>query len=126
MEGIVIDPKNKEHIILYDVLKVLPPRHQTILVYRFGLFGYDKMPLSICSSALKISKERVRQLEKEGIQRLRDEELRKSVLKLKHKELLEEIMGVCDCGCLYKGQEKLWVVGKSIICDKCMEGKKAA
>ena len=126
MQGIVIDPTDKDHVILYDVLSTLSAREQTIIVYRFGLFGYNRTPLSLCSSLLGISRERVRQVEEDAIMKMRKEDIRNKVLKIKHLPLLEKIMGVCDCGCLYNGQQKLWVVGKSIICDKCMEAKKAA
>ena len=46
-------------------------RERQILEMRFGLNGSDRMTLEMVGKKLKLSRERVRQLEERGLQRLR-------------------------------------------------------
>lgn len=127
MLGISIDPNNPQHEILYKLLTKLSPREQSIIIYRYGLFGQERLSLRLCAPLLSLSNERIRQLEREALVRLRKEDVRSLVQKLTHLDLLKAIMGECDCGCLYTADTKLWCLGKIVVCDKCYsEAKNAA
>lgn len=54
-------------------LKVLPPREHEIVVRHFGLAGKEEHDLSQVGEALKISRERVRQIELRALRKLRVE-----------------------------------------------------
>jgi len=56
---------------LGDVLTTLTERERKILEMRFGLNGTEKMTLEMVGKKLKLSRERVRQLEERGLSRLR-------------------------------------------------------
>jgi RNA polymerase primary sigma factor len=57
-------------------LEQLTERERTVLVMRFGLDGEQPRTLAEIADALKISRERVRQVEKEALQKLRNSDLR--------------------------------------------------
>lgn len=69
---------------LYEMLNTLPERERQIIVYRFGLFGETPLPLTEISSRLKLSRERVRQLEKNVMSLLRSKEYLKFIDGLSH------------------------------------------
>lgn len=52
------------------LLRHLEERTRTILILRFGLFGNEPKTLQQVGKMLQLSRERVRQIEKEGIKRL--------------------------------------------------------
>jgi RNA polymerase nonessential primary-like sigma factor len=57
--------KNLESMVLN-----LPEKYKNILVYRYGLFGQEIKTLEKLGEAYNLSKERVRQLQQEAIQKL--------------------------------------------------------
>ena len=57
--------------ILKNALKQLPPRERYILERRFGMRDGSELTLEAVSRILKLSKERVRQLEREALLKLR-------------------------------------------------------
>lgn len=57
--------------ILRKALKALPPRERYILERRFGIRDGSELTLEAVSRILKLSKERVRQLEREALLKLR-------------------------------------------------------
>ncbi|HEU4402589.1 MAG TPA: sigma-70 family RNA polymerase sigma factor [Candidatus Polarisedimenticolia bacterium] len=57
--------------ILKQALDQLPPRERYILERRFGMKGGAELTLEAVSHILKLSKERVRQLEREALLKLR-------------------------------------------------------
>ena len=57
--------------ILSKALGQLPPRERYILERRFGMKDGSEMTLEAVSRILKLSKERVRQLEREALLKLR-------------------------------------------------------
>ena len=69
---------------LYEMLNALPERERQIVVYRFGLFGETPLPLTEISSKLNLSRERVRQLEKNVMNLLRTKEYLKFIDGISH------------------------------------------
>jgi RNA polymerase primary sigma factor len=69
---------------LYEMLNTLPERERQIIIYRFGLYGEPALPLSEISARLKLSRERVRQLENKVMALLRTEEYLKFLDGLSH------------------------------------------
>jgi RNA polymerase primary sigma factor len=59
------------HDELGEALNKIDPRERKILDMRFGLKGPERMTLEEVGKKLKLSRERVRQLEERGLQRLR-------------------------------------------------------
>lgn len=57
--------------ILKNALKQLPPRERYILERRFGMKDGSELTLEAVSRILKLSKERVRQLEREALLKLK-------------------------------------------------------
>lgn len=57
--------------ILNRALRQLPPRERYILERRFGMRDGSELTLEAVSRILKLSKERVRQLEREALLKLR-------------------------------------------------------
>ena len=60
----------KEHVS--NLLLELPPRHQAVLKLRYGLEGEKEHTLESIGSRLRISRERVRQIQTEAIERIAD------------------------------------------------------
>jgi RNA polymerase primary sigma factor len=71
---------------LYEMLNNLPERERQIIVYRFGLCGETALPLGDISARLKLSRERVRQLENKVMAQLRSKEYLKFIDGLSHLE----------------------------------------
>ena len=71
---------------LYEMLNNLPERERQIIVYRFGLCGETALPLGEISARLKLSRERVRQLENKVMAQLRSKEYLKFIDGLSHIE----------------------------------------
>ncbi len=59
-------------LMLYSGMKRLPERQQIILEYRFGLKGKEEHTLREVAELLSLSHERIRQLERKAIQRLKE------------------------------------------------------
>jgi len=58
----------------------LPPREKSIVLMRFGLQGHQQLSLEKLGKKLKLSRERVRQLEERAIQRLKSIALRMKLI----------------------------------------------
>src|SRR3989339_82549 len=58
----------------------LPPREKSIVLMRFGLQGHPQLSLEKLGKKLKLSRERVRQLEERAIQRLKSIALRMKLI----------------------------------------------
>jgi RNA polymerase sigma factor (sigma-70 family) len=82
LEAFISDPEasfrqerdiQKEEVdrILKKALRALPPRERYILERRFGMRDGSELTLEAVSRILKLSKERVRQLEREALLKLR-------------------------------------------------------
>jgi RNA polymerase sigma factor (sigma-70 family) len=56
--------------LVSKVLKALPPRHQLVLKLRYGLDGEVEHTIQIIADQLRISRERVRQIQADALQRL--------------------------------------------------------
>lgn len=56
---------------LEKLVDTLSPKHRDIIVRRYGLFGQERDPLADLSEDYQLSKERIRQLQKEGLQKLK-------------------------------------------------------
>ena len=56
--------------LVSDLLKTLPPRHQTVLKLRYGLDGEREHTLESIGTRLHLSRERVRQIQTEAIARI--------------------------------------------------------
>jgi RNA polymerase primary sigma factor len=67
MRGVYLREIN-EHVSRF--LQELPPRYQAVLKLRFGLDGEDEHTLESIGARLQISRERVRQIQSEGIERI--------------------------------------------------------
>jgi len=63
--------RDEEDRIIKDALTVLPPRERYIIERRFGMKDGTELTLEAVSRILKLSKERVRQLEREALMKLR-------------------------------------------------------
>lgn len=75
-EGEEHDPvRQYERRVLYEqlhaVLKTLPERERQIVILRFGLFDQPRRSLTEISTQLSLTRERVRQLEKKVLEKLR-------------------------------------------------------
>jgi len=66
---------------LEESLKELPEREQQILELRYGLKGKEPLTLEEIGKILGISRERVRQLEEQALERLRDPLVRQRLLR---------------------------------------------
>ena len=66
---------------LEESLKELPEREQRILELRYGLKGKEPLTLEEIGKILGISRERVRQLEEQALERLRDPLVRQRLLR---------------------------------------------
>ena len=82
MEAFISDPEaafrqerdiQREEVdrILKSAMTTLPPRERYILERRFGMRDGTELTLEAVSRILKLSKERVRQLEREALLKLR-------------------------------------------------------
>ena len=69
---------------LYEMVNTLPERERQIIIYRFGLYGEPALPLCDISTRLKLSRERVRQLENKVMALLRSKEYLKFIDGLSH------------------------------------------
>ena len=69
---------------LYEMVNTLPERERQIIIYRFGLYGEPALPLCDISARLKLSRERVRQLENKVMALLRSKEYLKFIDGLSH------------------------------------------
>lgn len=56
---------------LYEMLGTLSEREQQIIILRFGLFGKKELPLAEVSKCFNLTRERVRQIEKKIMDKLR-------------------------------------------------------
>ena len=71
----VVDPERKIYLdelreSIEGLLDALPPRHGAVLKLRFGLAGTGEHTLEAIGSRLKLSRERIRQIEADAIRRL--------------------------------------------------------
>jgi RNA polymerase sigma factor (sigma-70 family) len=71
-------PLPDEHLVreagrrrLERLLGALPPRHREVLARRFGLDGRRPEPLATLAAEFGLSRERIHQIEREAIERLR-------------------------------------------------------
>ncbi|MGH9749881.1 MAG: sigma-70 family RNA polymerase sigma factor [Candidatus Polarisedimenticolia bacterium] len=81
LEAFLSDPNSFRHEreilreemdrILAKALRQLPPRERYIIERRFGMRDGSELTLEAVSRILKLSKERVRQLEREALLKLR-------------------------------------------------------
>jgi RNA polymerase nonessential primary-like sigma factor len=72
-ENVDIDAENEKRMAIESMkasLQKLEPREQTIIIRRFGLFGCAPGSLTDVSLELDISRERVRQIEREAITKI--------------------------------------------------------
>ncbi len=56
-----------------DLLDILPPRTRDIIEQRYGLFEKKRVTLESIGESYKITRERVRQIEKDGVRQLKKE-----------------------------------------------------
>jgi RNA polymerase primary sigma factor len=68
-EQYVIDESLKK--VILESLSTLPKKEQEVIMLRFGLNGRDPMSLKEIGEEFELTKERIRQIEKKAIQRLR-------------------------------------------------------
>jgi RNA polymerase primary sigma factor len=59
---------------LYEMLGTLSEREQQIIILRFGLYGKKELPLAEVSKYFNLTRERVRQIEKKIMDKLREPE----------------------------------------------------
>jgi RNA polymerase primary sigma factor len=59
---------------LYEMLGTLSEREQQIIILRFGLYGKQELPLADVSKIFNLTRERVRQIEKKIMDKLRSPE----------------------------------------------------
>jgi hypothetical protein len=123
---IFIDPDDKQHIVLYNLMQALYPREQTVLVHHYGLFGVDKKSFGEIAPLICKTRERTRQIEVRALMKLKCHEYMPLVRKLEPSDLLGAIMGYCDCGCIYQKNLKIWKVGEGVVCDDCLKNKQVA
>lgn len=81
LEDVLLDQKNKEPVeslyekdlkdIINATLGTLTEREQKILKHRFGLDNHEELSLSEIGKMFNLTKERIRQIEKKAIRRLR-------------------------------------------------------
>lgn len=80
LENDIIDEMNKAKV--HEMLEGLGEREKDILMRRYGLSGYDIHTLEQVGEVFNITRERVRQIEKKTLEKLRkkyDKELNKSI-----------------------------------------------
>ena len=80
LENDIIDEMNKAKV--HEMLEGLGEREKDILMRRYGLSGYDIHTLEQDGEVFNITRERVRQIEKKTLEKLRkkyDKELNKSI-----------------------------------------------
>lgn len=81
LEDVLLDQKNKEPVeslyekdlkdVINATLQTLTEREQLILKHRFGLDNHEELSLSEIGKMFNLTKERIRQIEKKAIRRLR-------------------------------------------------------
>ncbi len=57
--------------ISYELIKFLPKRTKDIIVQRFGLFGEERSTLEEVGMGYKVTRERIRQIEKDGMKQIK-------------------------------------------------------
>ncbi len=57
-----------------EILKTLPERSRGILIQRFGLFGEERATLEVIGRRSEVTRERVRQIEKDALRKLQKRE----------------------------------------------------
>lgn len=68
----VVDMEEQEsRAEVLDVVNALPKKESDVIKMRFGLDGYSEMSLADIGEVMSLTKERIRQIEKEGLAHLR-------------------------------------------------------
>ncbi len=80
--------------IARQLLNYLPKRTKSIIAQRFGLFGEQKTTLEAVGRKHKVTRERIRQIEKEGLRQLKKKSDEKSDVFSYFRNKLEEFGGV--------------------------------
>lgn len=62
---------NELHACITKWLYTLPAKHREVLARRFGLLGYEAATLEAVGQELGVTRERIRQIQMEGLQQLR-------------------------------------------------------
>jgi len=68
-EGLIAEDLQEE---IESLVKTLTRRERDIISMRFGLNGYDPMTLHEIGEIMKLSKERIRQIEAEALKELQE------------------------------------------------------
>ena len=74
------------HRNLGDVMRVLNPREREVVVSRFGLGGDDPQTLEEVGQTYGVSRERIRQIQKQAVEKLRHALQRLEICSTKNKK----------------------------------------
>lgn len=120
VQFIDVNSSDPQQMLLYNLFKCLVKKEVSIICYRFGLFGVEKLSHAKIGKLIKKTGSQVLYLERKALDKLRT---CKGVYQIKNEELLGAIVGFCDCGCVYHKWGNHWHMGMAIICKKCFEDR---
>lgn len=113
-----VNSSDPQQMLLYNLFKCLVKKEVSIICYRFGLFGTEKISLAKMGKILKKTANEVLRLERKALDKLRT---RKGIYGIENEELLGALVGYCDCGCLYRPRARHWHMGLAFVCHDCYE-----
>lgn len=87
------DPIEDPEKYLGELLKTFSANETTVLIRRFGLFGYKAATFKKIAEDLNLSIERIRQIESRALRKCRHPSRKDLVMNCGHKELINCIMG---------------------------------
>ena len=64
--------QSRQHVAIKDILSTIPERESIILQLRFGILGNQPLTLEIVGKFFGVTRERIRQLEKKALSRLKN------------------------------------------------------
>ena len=84
-------PQKSDDELIYEILNLIPNREAKAIIHRIGLFGEPKKTFEKIGNMFHISKQTANLAYKRGLRRLRRNELRVQVSKIKNQILRKEI-----------------------------------
>jgi hypothetical protein len=89
----VTSEEESEAMALEELLEILTPRERNVVIHRIGLQGNDRETLEGVALKYKVTKERIRQIERIAYRKLKRTESRKKLIrKTNNKILIREIL----------------------------------
>ncbi len=88
--------ENSQNDDLIKLFATLVERESRALVLRYGLLGEKKHTFDQMSIVMKVTRERCRQIVAKALRKCKHESRKQLVQKIKHKDLIKDILGECS------------------------------